>query len=150
MWLVFRYNTNAPMIFFSLLIILELTKKNFPGTKSKILFVTASLVVSLFFLFVNLPLTSMSVLLIICLAITALFIRKIILSLAYKAEVNLIHLLLLFYYLTVLFKLNNALLGVGFGMFNFLVFEIIHILFGFSFCFITEKTKVFKFKDLTR
>ena len=148
MWFVFRYNTNAPMIFFALLIILELTKKNFPGTKSKILFVTASLAVSLFFLFADLPLTSMSVIIIVCLVITVLFIRKIVLSLAHKAELNFIHLLLLLYFLTVLFKLNNALLGSGFGMYYFLIFEILHILFGISFCFVTEETKVFRVKGL--
>lgn len=149
MLFVFRHNTNGPMIFFSLLVILELIKKNFPGIKFKIFFVAASLAVSLFSFIVNLPLTSMSFLLIICVIITALFIRKIILNLAYNAEVNLLHLLLLFYFLTVLFKLNNALLGVNLGMFYFVIFEFIHILFGISFCFITEKTKVFRFNPLT-
>lgn len=149
MFFIFSYNTNGPMIFFSLLVILELIKKNFPGIKFKIFFVAASLAVSLFSFIVNLPLTSMSFLLIICVIIIALFIRKIILNLAYNAEVNLLHLLLLFYFLTVLFKLNNALLGVNLGMFYFVIFEFIHILFGISFCFITEKTKVFRFNPLT-
>lgn len=147
-WKVFHYNTNAPLIFFSLLLIPALERNFFKPLKRKIIFVSFVAVVTIFNLIINIPVVGMWITLAGALVILTIFLKRIILSIALKSELNLIHAIFLLYYLSAIIRLYNGILQVDLGYFNFLVFNFLNIIIGIAFLFVNEDTKIFKFKSL--
>jgi len=146
LWALFSYNTNLVMLFFAFLLIPAVEKNLLKNSREKLIYLGTVTTVTLVFFPVNSPFVVVSLVLFIYLFLTLSFIRKIILSVAFSAEINLIHLLLLFYSLSIVVKIYNGLIGPGFGYYNFLVFQIINIIMGIIFTFVTPDTKVFKIK----
>ncbi len=145
-WKIFAQNTNLMTVFFSLLLIPVVEKNLLKKLPDKLTYIAVAVLLTAVFLLINSPSVTILFVLLIYLILVLIFLRRIILCLAFSSEINLIHPLLLFYCLSIVVKIYNGLIGPGVGYYNVLVFQILDVIMAVVFSVVTEKTKVFKIK----
>lgn len=145
-WMSFDFSSNVIMFFITTLILLSILPNIYKNAKRRHIYVEAALLITAVFHFFDLSHTTLWGIMILCVVIILIITRRIIVTSTYQGILNLMHLLLLFYYLTVVFKLFNTISGVDMGVFYFWFFQVMHLLTGLAFCFVNVNTKHFEIK----